>query len=353
MGKKVLLGILDWGLGHATRSSVIIREVIKQGHTPLVLTSGEALHWIKSEFPGIKTFSLPPLGMKYFSLPGALISAAWYAPRLFWIMRCEKQWVEKIVLEEKVDLIVSDNRYGCHHSKVRSVLVCHFLNIVLPGRWKIISPILNFFYRWFFRAFDEIWVPDDEGGRLSGKLSKIFLQSNRVKFIGPLSRFGPIDLKKEKSYDVTAIISGPEPLKSHFAEKIFSALSGFPGRCLVVVGGNKLHCQPDRKIELRYNVSTTELKEIIHETNLVVSRSGYSSIMDYDRLQCRVLLVPTPGQPEQVYLASLMFNRRYATYVDQDKLNSGIIRSAMTSGFMFAGSSFPTTLETRIQESLH
>jgi len=290
--------------------------------------------------------------MKYFSFFGALISAVWYTPRLLWIIHQEKELVKKIVDQEKIDLIVSDNRYGSRHPLVKSVLVCHFLNIVLPGRWKVFSPLLNFFYNRWLKRFHEIWIPDDASRRLSGELSKVGLPSGMLKFIGPLSRFTPVQPTIEKTYDVTAIISGPEPLKSRFAEKIFSSLSGFPGRCLVLVGGNELLVPSVEKVELRYNVSTSALEEIICRTRLVISRSGYSSIMDYDRLQCRVLMVPTPGQPEQLYLARLMAERGHAAYVGEEQLDQEIIRESMTSKMIFRGGSSPDLLESQIRQSL-
>lgn len=355
MGKKVLLGVLDWGLGHATRSSVIIKEIIRQGHTPKVLSAGEALHWIQAEFPEIETITVPSLSMRYYPLLGALISAALHTPRLFWLMHIERKMVDQIVRQEKIDLIISDNRYGCYHREVKSVLVCHFLNILLPRGWKIFNPLLNFFYRAILRKFNEIWVPDDEaneGGRLSGKLSELNVEKYFLKFIGPLSRFEQAEPKSNKIFDVTAIISGPEPLRSQFAKKVFSSLSEFPGRRLVVVGGTELQVSRGEEIELRYNVSSTELGEIIQSTKLIISRSGYSSIMDYDRLRAKVLMVPTPGQPEQIYLAQFTALKGYATCVQEEVLTAGLIATNINSSMEFIGSFASDCLEKQISEAL-
>jgi predicted glycosyltransferase len=46
-----------------------------------------------------------------------------------------------------------------------------------------------------------------------------------------------------------------------------------------------------------------ELNQIICASEFVVARCGYSTIMDLIKLQKRALLIPTPGQPEQEYLA--------------------------------------------------
>ena len=39
------------------------------------------------------------------------------------------------------------------------------------------------------------------------------------------------------------------------------------------------------------------------DASIVVCRAGYSSIMDLLKLQKKALLIPTPGQTEQLYLA--------------------------------------------------
>ena len=43
-------------------------------------------------------------------------------------------------------------------------------------------------------------------------------------------------------------------------------------------------------------------KEIL-SSKLVISRAGYSSLMDYQTLNTNAIIIPTPGQTEQEYLA--------------------------------------------------
>jgi len=45
------------------------------------------------------------------------------------------------------------------------------------------------------------------------------------------------------------------------------------------------------------------LNDLINKSEILIMRSGYSSIMDLNKLERNAVLVPTPGQTEQIYLA--------------------------------------------------
>jgi len=57
------------------------------------------------------------------------------------------------------------------------------------------------------------------------------------------------------------------------------------------------------------------------ETPVIISRSGYSTIMDLVRLNKSAILIPTPGQTEQEYLAKLMMERKWFYAVSQNDFN--------------------------------
>ena len=62
---------------------------------------------------------------------------------------------------------------------------------------------------------------------------------------------------------------------------------------------------------------------------LVVCRSGYSTVMDLVRLRCRAVLVPTPGQTEQEYLARHLTRQGWFLSFDQSGID---LAEAITKG---------------------
>ena len=59
----------------------------------------------------------------------------------------------------------------------------------------------------------------------------------------------------------------------------------------------------------------------MQNARIIISRAGYSTIMDLVKLQKSALLVPTPGQTEQEYLAAFLKERSFFYSVGQDELN--------------------------------
>ena len=50
-------------------------------------------------------------------------------------------------------------------------------------------------------------------------------------------------------------------------------------------------------------MTSSQLEETINESKIVVSRSGYTTVMDLAKLGKKAFFIPTPGQTEQEYLA--------------------------------------------------
>ena len=56
-----------------------------------------------------------------------------------------------------------------------------------------------------------------------------------------------------------------------------------------------------------------ELNQAMVDADIVISRSGYSTIMDLARLGKKAIFIPTPGQTEQTsYLAEHFYKERIA-----------------------------------------
>jgi len=156
------------------------------------------------------------------------------------------------------------------------------------------------------KNFDEIWVPDyEEFPGLAGKLSHPSYKSEKIKYIGPLSRLDLATPIPDKKYDVLALISGPEPHRSAFEKYAIKFLSEKPGNHCIVRGLPNETETLNLPFPSFNHLGAADLREIILASRTVLCRSGYSTIMDLNLLKAKAIFVPTPGQTEQEYLARI------------------------------------------------
>jgi len=169
--------------------------------------------------------------------------------------------------------------------------------------------------------FDECWVPDAEGAdNLSGALSQNE-QLKKVKFIGILSRMKPRHLPQK--YDCLALLSGPEPQRTFLEMKIVEQAKKLPLQFLIVQGKTEQtrHFFIAKNIEVYSYLTSKELNGTLLASEIVICRSGYSSLMDLVTLKKKAILIPTPGQTEQAYLAKRFFAQGLFWVQSQENLN--------------------------------
>ena len=316
--KKVLIAPLDWGLGHATRCIPIISEFLAKGVNVIIGGNGNSLQLLRQEFPQLNFIKIPGLPLKYGSGYNQFIPVLRQLPAFLSQIKQEHLQLQQIVNSENIGLIISDNRYGLWHESIPSVIITHQLNIHLPKSFKIFSPLVNDRIRNSISNFSECWVPDleDEIQNLSGDLSHGMYISNlfrtsvgKVQYIGPLSRFSPKD-ESGKVWDILAIISGPEPQRTIFEEMILRHCVETDLKTLIVSGRpSENKTIETRNVTLKSHLNSEELQKVILQSDVVICRSGYSSIMDLVKLHKKAILVPTPGQTEQEYLAKWLMHQ--------------------------------------------
>lgn len=301
MKKRILVAPLNWGLGHATRCIPIIKALIEQDYEPVIASDGIALSLLEKEFPKLETVELPSYDITY---PKKGKFFKWNlikgAPKMLKAIKKEKKALKSIIESFQIDGVISDNRLGMYSKKVPSVFITHQLQ-VLSGTTTWLSTKLH---QNIINHFDECWVPDHQGEpNLSGKLGHIKSHEIPIKYIGPLSRFNTIET--EKNYDVMVLLSGPEPQRTMLEEKLLKEFESFEGTFLFVKGtveNEQKRTEKDNMV--LYNFMTSELLEkALNESELIVSRSGYTTIMDLAKLNKKAFFIPTPGQFEQEYLA--------------------------------------------------
>lgn len=304
---SVLIAPLNWGLGHATRCVPIIKKYINQGHRVIIAADGDALLWLQREFPKIQTIHLPDIQIRYSEKSSQVVAILKHLPHILTGIYREHQALKKIIANEHIDLVISDNRFGLWNKSVKSVYITHQLMIKSPIR--TLEPILRLIHKQIILKYDECWIPDIEGeGNLSGDLSHRYPPPPNAHFIGWLSRF-PVTLSvvPEKNYTNFCLLSGPEPHRTIFEQKMIEKFKDAVDSTLIVQGkpGFAPSTNTVKNIDIISYLSDEKIQYYLQNTPNIFCRSGYSTLMDLKILNCKANLTPTPGQTEQEYLAQL------------------------------------------------
>lgn len=309
--KNILVAPLNWGFGHATRCIPIIYKLIECNFNPIIASDGEALRLLQKEFPKLKSIELPSYNISY-PKNGNLLKwkLLFDTPRVLKTIKKEKKLIEQIVVKENITGIISDNRFGVRSNKVPSVFITHQLN-VLSGSTTYFSSKLH---QKFINKFDECWIPDFNSDK---SLAKRLSHSDAIynqKFIGILSRFKRKNTQIK--YGLLVLLSGVEPLRSQLEKKLIEELKNYSGKVLFVQGIIEKHQKKREENNTTYYnfLLTDELENAINESELVLARSGYSTIMDLAALGKKAFFIPTTGQYEQEYLAKRMQKLQIAPF---------------------------------------
>ena len=318
---KVLIAPLDWGLGHATRCIPIIRLLQQAGCEVIVASSGDQLTLLKHESPQLKTVFLSGYNMRYSK------HKRWLAfkilaqiPKILLSIRRENNWLKKTVKELDIDFVISDNRFGLYTKQVPCIFITHQLSIEAPYNWiKYFLQQINYKY---IKRFTECWVPDFESSfNIAGNLSHPNkLPAVPVKYIGALSRF-ELQETNEQKFDYLVILSGPEPQRTLLEKKILSIAPHLNNSVLIIRGkpASTQKIKAPVNCTILNHLPTMQLQQAIAESRFVISRSGYTTVMEVLTMQKKSILIPTPGQTEQEYLAKRLFNQNWCYSCNQNE----------------------------------
>ncbi len=328
----VLVCPLDWGLGHASRCVPIIRALLKRGCQVSIAGCGPSLELLRAEFPQLAFHDLASYQIRYSHTLPVTVALLFRIPRILRAIRREHIQVQEIVHRHKVELIISDNRYGCWSRSTRQAIVTHQLTLQMPSGWGWLSSWVNRrLARWIVR-FDQCWVPDSPTRPFSGELSFPTEAAIHPKFVGALSRIQH-DATALRKYRLLIVVSGPEPQRT-----IFETLALHQARQLnvdfrMVRGLPAAPTSSDARIA--NHLSAQEFSRWINECDVVLSRPGYSTLMDVATAGKKAIFVPTPGQTEQLYLARRLesSNQAAVQYQDRFDLSSALLQVEETSGF--------------------
>jgi uncharacterized protein (TIGR00661 family) len=346
---RILVAPLDWGLGHAARCIPVIHELLQNDAEVWLAAEDRQEALLKEEFPGLSFVHLPGYRIKYGRTSmGLLRNILFQAPRILKAIKNENRWLKKMVDEYHFDAVISDNRFGLYHSFIPAVFITHQLMIKTPfGKWA--DGILQRRNYRYINRFSECWVPDNkEDNIFAGELSHPEkMPSIPVRYTGLLSRLKKRNAGEKKGH-LFISLSGPEPQRTLLENKIIKDISHYNGTATVVRGlpGSANIIPSTNDIKFYNHLPTNEFSREMGQAEYVISRGGYSTIMDIIALGKKSILIPTPGQTEQEYLANYLSEKRMVLTILQEefslnnelqkagKFNYGIVndfgRSALT-----------------------
>lgn len=313
--RKILICPLNWGLGHATRCVPIIRQLLAEGNEPVIVSDGFPLAFLKQEFPSLRTIEFPSYSVFYASGKSQVGAMLCNLPKILLGIIKEHFWLRKLLKTEYFDQIISDNRFGLWSKKVHSIYITHQIMVKMPKGMHFLELLIYFLHRKFILKYKDCWIPDRAENGLSGDLAHKYPLPKNAKFIDTQSRFKGIEpINPDLTYTVVCVVSGLEPQRSIFERNLIANYQHENFQTLIILG------QPSTKrlerkianITILSHLQDVELASVLLGATKIICRSGYSSIMDLDSLNClgKAEFVPTPGQTEQEYLAKYLLFKK-------------------------------------------
>lgn len=305
----VVVAPLNWGMGHATRCIPLIHALKGKVKKVIVAADGASYILLQREFEDVVRLSRFDI---HYGNGSATMNVLRNIPALTLNYLKDLWTARSLTRKQGVTKIISDNRFGFRNSGVHNIYICHQINITHPKIW--VSAFASRLHLHFIQKFDALWIPDFQHRPLSGKLSDSANVGIPVSYLGPLTRI--YNASQPKTIDILVLLSGVEPQRTIFEKLLYHVLETLSYHTIVVIRGSK------SKVDIPWSshiqvVDIADTKQMIHYLNsskVLISRSGYSTMMDIAQLDIKAILIPTPGQTEQEYLAELASkNSNYMT----------------------------------------
>lgn len=317
-GKEILLAPLDWGLGHATRCVPIIRALEALGCKVVLASTGRSRLFLEDAFPHLEHLDIPAYGIT-FSGKSVVLDISMQVPGMLKTIEKERKWLQDLLETRHFDGVISDNRYGLD-AHPHSAFITHQLLPMVPAavsRW--VKRKLNSTYA----QFEKRWVPDVEGAHsLAGRLSSPEKKPEGVEYVGWLSRFGGVELPSvEQDVDWLVILSGPEGQRKKSEDAVLERLRIPQGHVVVLRGLPGTTAKLPSLVESIAHPSDAQFVQLVARSKNILATAGYSTIMDLVALGRSALLMPTPGQYEQEYLAEYLANKGWFQSVARKHLH--------------------------------
>jgi len=326
--RNILICPLEWGLGHAARMIPLARKLGERGNNIFIAAGEEHLSLFRNELPGLTYISFPGFRPGYSRhLPSWLVMLCKIPALIYQIVR-EHSELKKIVRRNSIDIVVSDNRFGLWNKNTTTVYVTHMLRVPFPKPFRFAEIIGIAIHRAIINKYDLCFIPDLPGEtNLSGRLSHGLRLPPNAMYIGLLSRFKGTTSAGTGSFGYphnTIILSGPEPQRGILKQKLENLLRAKEPANLFLCGkpGQKNEMTREGTFIYYNHLDSAMMSEALRSSDSIISRSGYTTIMELISLGCTALLIPTPGQTEQEYLAGYLEEKGWFRSVSQKDIET-------------------------------
>ena len=328
-------------MGHTTRCIPLIGYLLSLGHLVTVAGNASQRAFIEETFGGIDFIHLDGYQISYsrwnrWAQSGLLAQM----PKILNAIKREHAWLETLAHERQIDGIISDNRYGLYHAAIPSVILTHQL-CVQTGMGQVADTFLQRLHYRFLNRFTATWIPDAAGAdNLGGKLSHTGVMPAQFEYLGLLSRFALTGHNEhpatpDASGPLVILLSGPEPQRTELSAVLWRQACAFNRRIIFVEGSEQARLPGNIPPHIEYHkrLGQQDLYLVLSGAGMVVCRSGYSTLMDLVALHKQAILIPTPGQTEQQYLAKRLkqAGQYYASRQDTFELGRAV-REAEQAG---------------------
>lgn len=329
--KNILICPLEWGLGHAGRMIPLARKLHDMGHNVTIGAGISHMNFFKKELPAFPCIHFPGFRPGYSAIFPQYLVMLIKTPVLIWHIVREHQRLKRIIRNLQIDIVISDNRFGLWNRKITSVYLTHMARIPFPAGFRWLEGIGIAAHRFIIKKYTFCLIPDLPGDlNISGRLSHGVRLPGNTMFSGILSRFSaendPGDAGTDHRPHNTIILSGPEPQRSILRKKLSMIMKNDVLPSVILEGRPEHSTQPlrDGNIISFPHPPASEMKKLITGSKGIICRSGYTTIMELISLKCSALLIPTPGQTEQEYLAEYLSGKGWFTMTKQKDLNKGL-----------------------------
>ncbi|MES2648631.1 MAG: glycosyltransferase [Bacteroidota bacterium] len=320
---RVLVAPLDWGLGHASRCIPIIKMLLAKGCEVIIATDGLQELLLVDEFPSVTFIKLKGYEVGY-SKKRLMWRLVQQLGKIKTAIKVENLWLQDIIGTHKIDWVISDNRYGLYSKLAPCTLITHQLQLKIPGDFSWSRQFVQSLLYRLINKFDMCWVPDSAASGLSGVLGHpLKMPFIPTRYIGWLSRFSASNTVKYRPGKCLVILSGPEPQRTLLENILLLQLKEEKREIVIVRGlpGNKEKLDLPMNIEVFDHLPSFEMLPEFQNAEFVISRTGYSTLMDAFSLQKKCILIPTPGQTEQEYLGKELEKKKMAVICQQRDFN--------------------------------
>ncbi len=308
--------------------TVLADRFLKMNNRVIIAAADSLLPFFRSELPGVTCISFPGFKPRYSGVFPQYLVLFLQIPMLLYHSVREHFMLRKIIHDFCVDIVISDNRFGLWNKSVKTVYVTHQIRIPFPKFLRVFEFIGIFLHREIIRKYSYCFIPDLPGEiNISGRLSHGLRLPLNTMYTGLLSRFaglGTHEKTKIPDNDYTVLIlSGPEPLKTLFENKLTSIFKDKDEALVILEGrpGTGSGISSTGKIIKYGHLPSHEMRDILKGSRSIITRGGYSTIMELITLGCSALLIPTPGQTEQEYLSDYLSAKGWFTTIVQNRFD--------------------------------